>query len=85
MTGSHILNLATDFPKLMARQVIQPLRLALRGSLEHPKTQQEMADLVNGALTHEIRVGYAHRFITLLFVTVGDRIFCRRYSYGEPS
>lgn len=44
-----------------------------------------MADLVNRSLRHKIRAGYTHRFITLLFVTVNDRVFCRRYSYGEPS
>ena len=50
-----------------------------------PQTQQELAELVNYALGHKIRQGYSHRFITLLFVTVGERVFCRRYSYNEPS
>lgn len=44
-----------------------------------------MADQVNTALRHEIRAGYTHRFINLMFVTVGERVFCRRYTYSEPS
>ncbi|MDE2751567.1 MAG: hypothetical protein OXI83_03220, partial [Gemmatimonadota bacterium] len=53
--------------------------------MPHPKTQRELADLVDNSLKHEIRAGYTHRFITLMFVTVGERVFCRRYTYGEPS
>ena len=66
-------------------QAIKPLRLMLREPLDYPKTQVELAALVDNALTHEIRAGFAHRFITLLFVTVGERVFCRRYRYTEPS
>ena len=50
-----------------------------------PTTQQQLADLVNHSVRHEIRAGYTHRFITLLFVTVNERVFCRRYTYREPS
>lgn len=85
MTSSNILNLMIDLPKLLVKQAIQPLRLILRKPLPYPETQIEMANLVNGSLKHKIRAGYTHRFITILFVTVGDRVFCRRYSYGEPS
>ena len=53
--------------------------------MQHPKTQRDLADLVDNSQKHEIRAGYTHRFITLMFVTVGERVFCRRYSYGEPS
>ena len=53
--------------------------------MPHPKTQRELAALVDNSLKHEIRAGYTHRFITLMFVTVGERVFCRRYAYGEPS
>lgn len=53
--------------------------------MPHPNTQRELADLVDNSLKHEIRAGYTHRFITLMFVTVGERVFCRRYTYGEPS
>ena len=80
-----IFHLAVDIPKLIITQTIQPLRLAMRKTAAHPKTAQEMADLVNKSLKHEIRAGYTHRFIRLMFVTVGDRVFARRYTYGEPS
>ncbi|MEM7130512.1 MAG: DUF2255 family protein [Chloroflexota bacterium] len=50
-----------------------------------PTTQQQFVDLVNDSVRHEIRAGYTHRFIRLLFVTVDERVFCRRYTYGEPS
>ena len=80
-----VLNLLTDLPKLFASQAMRPLRLAMRRAAPRPETQQEMANLVNNSLKHEIRAGYAHRFIPILFVTVGDRVFVRRYSYGEPS
>lgn len=80
-----ILNMVIDLPKLFALQVIQPLRLVMRKAGPAPETAQEMADLVNNSLKHEIRAGFTHRFIHLLFVTVGDRVFARRYTYGEPS
>lgn len=50
-----------------------------------PATQQQLADLVNHSVQHKIRAGYTHRFIDLLFVTVDECVFCRRYSYTEPS
>ena len=82
---SKALNLIIDLPRLALRQATQPLRLAMRQPLDHPASQAELASLVESSLRHEIRAGYTHRFITLMFVTVGDRVFCRRYSYGEPS
>ena len=85
MLISNMLDLVINLPKLIGQQTIQPLRLALRRPLAHPSTQRDMAEMVNGALSHKIRAGFNHRFITLLFVTVGDRVFCRRYNYNEPS
>ena len=82
---SNLSNIAIDLPKLLIRQVFQPLRLALRESTALPDTQQELAELVNHSLKHQIRAGFTHRFIDILFVTVGNRVFCRRYTYGEPS
>jgi hypothetical protein len=41
--------------------------------------------LVDKSALHKIRAGKTHRFIEILFVTVGDRVFCRWYTYGEPS
>lgn len=85
MSTSKALTLATDLPKLFVMQAVQPLRLGFRKPLDYPNSQQEMANLVNDSLKHQIRAGYTHRFINILFVTVGERVFCRRYSYGEPS
>lgn len=48
-------------------------------------TKQEVADLVNHSMHHQIRQGHTHRFIDLMFVAVDERIFCRRYTYSEPS
>ncbi|WP_168206453.1 DUF2255 family protein [Labrenzia sp. PHM005] len=79
------LELMVDLPKLFVRQTIQPLRLSFRKPLTQPETQADLAKLVDHALAHEIRAGFTHRFITLLFVTVDERVFCRRYQYTEPS
>jgi hypothetical protein len=48
-------------------------------------SQGEMARLVDQTIHHQIRAGRTHRFIDILFVTVDDRVFCRRYTYGERS
>lgn len=85
MLTSNIQSLAVDVPKLLFKQAIQPVRLSMRQELPHPSTQLELANLVNSSLRHGIRAGFTHRFINLLFVTVGDRVFCRRYSFNEPS
>ncbi|WOO40578.1 DUF2255 family protein [Rubellicoccus peritrichatus] len=85
MTTSNKMTMIVDLPKLFLTQIIQPLRLSIRSALPYPESPQDLADLVNGSLKHEIRAGYTHRFIPILFVTVGDRVFCRRYTYGEPS
>lgn len=61
------------------------IRLAFRKPVMIPSTQQQFANLVNHSIQHEIRAGTTHRFITLLFVTVNERVFCRRYTYREPS
>ena len=64
---SNLSNIAIDLPKLLIRQAIQPLRLALRKSTTLPDTQQELAELVNHSLKHQIRAGFTHRFIDILF------------------
>lgn len=74
-----------ELPKLLAGQAVKPLRLACRRTEKQPGSQAQFAALVRHALRHEIRAGFEHRFITLLFVTVQERVFCRRYAYGEPS
>lgn len=67
--------------------VLEPVLISHRSAPppKQPTTQSEFAQLVNHTATHQIRQGYSHRFIDILFVTVGDRVFCRRYSYTEPS
>ena len=80
-----LLETALGIPRLLVGQALRPIRIAMRGPMPHPKTQRELADLVDYSLKHEIRAGFTHRFITLMFVTVGERVFCRRYTYGEPS
>ena len=48
-------------------------------------TQANLAEQTRSSVSHKIRAGTSHRFIDTSFVTVGDRVFCRRYSFGEPS
>lgn len=85
MPSSSILRIAIEMPKFLISQVTRPIRAALRRPRPYPETQQAFSQMASTAITHEIRAGYDHRFITLLFVTVDDRVFCRRYSYNEPS
>ena len=85
MAKASLRDLLAGVPKLIAGQALHPLRRVLRGPLKRAESQAELADLVNRTRLHEIRAGYEHRFIRLMFVTVGDRVFCRRYQYTEPS
>ncbi|MBO9409774.1 hypothetical protein J7399_20230 [Shimia sp. R9_1] len=85
MAKASLWNVANGIPKLIIGTAIHPLLRALRGPMEQPLTQSELAKLVNQTRVHEIRAGYTHRFIRLMFVTVDDRVFCRRYQYGKRS
>jgi hypothetical protein len=85
MASTSLLAMVSGIPKLIVGTAIHPLLRALRSPLKPPETQTELADLVNQTRIHEIRAGYTHRFIRLMFVTVDDRVFCRRYQYKEPS
>lgn len=85
MAQASTWDVLTGVPKLIVGQALHPLRRTMRGSMKTPQTQSELADLVDLTRKHEIRAGYNHRFIDLMFVTVGERVFCRRYSYNEPS
>lgn len=77
-----LLGTALEIPRLLVGQALRPIRMAMRGPMPHPKTQRELAGLVDNSLKHEIRAGHTHRFITLMLVTVGERVFCRRYTYA---
>jgi|GEM_PF-258723 len=48
-------------------------------------SQAELARLADDTVLHRLRAGRTHRFIDILFVTVGDRVFCRRYTFGARS
>ncbi|WP_375750529.1 DUF2255 family protein [Vibrio sp. HN007] len=85
MKNLNILNLMVETPKLVVTQAVKPIRVAMRKPKPHPTTQRLMAKLVEESFVHEVRAGFTHRFITILFVTVGSRVFCRRYTYSEPS
>ena len=82
MAKASLWNMVSGIPKLIIGTAIHPLLRILRGPMQQPDTQSE---LVNQTRIHEIRAGYTHRFIRLIFVTVDDRVFCRRYQYSEPS
>jgi len=48
MENMKLMSLVTDLPRLIGRQALKPLFIALRKPLDQPKTQKELADLVNG-------------------------------------
>lgn len=85
MASASLWDVLFGVPRLIVGQALLPLRRALQGPMKQPETQSELAELVNRTGYHEIRAGYTHRFIRLMFVTVDNRVFCRRYSYNEPS
>jgi len=74
-----------DMARMIFVFITGRIKLAFRRPTMTPMTQQQLADLVNCSIRHEIRAGYTHRFIEILFVTVNERVFCRRYTYNEPS
>jgi hypothetical protein len=85
MPNATLWDVLSGIPKLIFGQLFHPLISKLRGPMKQPETQAELAALINQTRIHEIRAGYTHRFIRLMFVTVDDRVFCRRYQYNEPS
>lgn len=72
-------------PKLLWNYASNPLKRAFFKAAPAPNTQAELARLVENTFHHEIRAGYEHRFIRLMFVTVGDRVFCRQYQFSQRS
>lgn len=85
MTRPSIPKIIMGLPKLIIGQAFHPLLRLLRGPMAEPTTQAELAKLVNQTRVHDIRAGFEHRFIRLMFVTVGDRVFCRQYQFGARS
>ncbi len=74
-----------EIPRFIACQALTPLKRAMSAPAPAPESQAELAKLVNGTLHHEIRAGYEHRFIRLMFVAADDRVFCRQYQFSERS
>jgi hypothetical protein len=72
-------------PKLLWNYAINPVKRALFKAAPTPSTQAGLARLVDKTFHHEIRAGFEHRFIRLMFVTTGDRVFCRQYQFGARS
>lgn len=72
-------------PKLLCHYASNPLKRALFKAAPTPDTQAGLASLVETTFHHEIRAGFEHRFIRLMFVTVEDRVFCRQYQFSQRS
>lgn len=85
MTQPSTLQTVIGVPKLLWNSAANPIKRALFKTAPAPTTQAELARLVDRTFHHEIRAGYEHRFIRLMFVTVDDRVFCRQYQYGARS
>lgn len=85
MKQPSTLQIILGLPRLLWNYATNPLKRALFNAAPTPDTQAELARLVERTFHHEIRAGYEHHFIRLMFVTVGDRIFCRQYQFGENS
>lgn len=85
MTHPSTVQILLGVPKLLWRYGTNPVKRALCKAAPTPDTQAGLARLVNKTFHHEIRAGYDHRFIRLMFVTVGDRVFCRQYQFSQRS
>lgn len=85
MKQPSTLQISLGLPKLLWNYATNPIKRALFKAAPAPSTQVELARLVEKTFHHEIRAGYEHRFIRLMFVTVGDRVFCRQYQFGARS
>lgn len=72
-------------PKLLWNYATNPMKRAFFKAAPTPGTQAELARLVENTFHHEIRAGFEHRFIRLMFVTVEDRVFCRQYQFSQRS
>ena len=47
---SSLLQTAFEMPRLLVGLMLRPIRIAVRGPMPHPKTQRELADLVDSSL-----------------------------------
>lgn len=85
MTQPSTLQMVLGLPKLLWNYVTNPIKRAFFKTAPAPDAQAGLARLVGKTFHHEIRAGYEHRFIRLMFVTVGDRVFCRQYQFSQRS
>lgn len=85
MEQPSTLQTIVQVPKLIWAYAANSVKRALTKAAPPPATQAELARLVERTFHHEIRAGYEHRFIRLMFVTVGERVFCRQYQFSQRS
>ncbi|WP_170334944.1 hypothetical protein [Ruegeria arenilitoris] len=85
MEQPSALRLILGVPRLIWAYSTNTVKRALFIAAPPPETQEELARLVERTFQHEIRAGYEHRFIRLMFVTVGERVFCRQYQFSQHS
>lgn len=85
MKQNSTLQIVLGLPKLLWNYATNPLKRVFFKAAPSPDTQAGLARLVENTFHHEIRAGYEHRFIRLMFVTVGERVFCRQYQFSQRS
>ncbi|MEW2915526.1 hypothetical protein AB1A64_00495 [Ruegeria sp. ANG10] len=85
MKQPSTLQVILGLPKLLWNYATNPLKRALFKAAPTPSTQTDLVRLVEKTFHHEIRAGYEHRFIRLMFVTVENRVFCRQYQFSQRS
>jgi hypothetical protein len=85
MEQPSTLRMILEAPRLIWAYATNTVKRALFKAASPPETQEELARLVERTFHHEIRAGYEHRFIRLMFVAVGERVFCRQYQFSQRS
>lgn len=85
MKQPSTLQVIFGLPRFLGNYATNPIKRAILKAAPVPNTQTELARLVEKTFHHEIRAGFEHRLIRLMFVTVDDRVFCRQYQFGARS